>query len=156
MRNKERKKKEDGETGSFLKHQKTMKTFVYVYNTALLVLGISKEDFKNLCKLSRVVFGVHCNRGFYKFPGRSLLWTTTVIHDNGPYGKKFKNWLIMVCELHAQWLFRSCGWRNWFKSEVWAIGMCGIYVTGFGKTNHLHTFIVLRNINLNKLIYSNI
>ena len=45
-RNKEeRKKEEDGETGSFLKHQKTMKTFVYVYNTTLLVLGISKEDF---------------------------------------------------------------------------------------------------------------
>ena len=40
------------------------------YNTALLVLGISKEDFKgfwNLCKLSRVVFN-RCNRGFYKFP----------------------------------------------------------------------------------------
>ena len=31
--------------GSFLKYQKAMKTFVYVYNTALLVLGISKEDF---------------------------------------------------------------------------------------------------------------
>ena len=45
-RNKEeRRRKEDGETGSFLKHQKTMKTFVYVYNTMLLVLGISKEDF---------------------------------------------------------------------------------------------------------------
>ena len=36
--------------GSFLKHQKTMKTFVYVYNTALLVLGISKEDFKGFLK----------------------------------------------------------------------------------------------------------
>ena len=33
-----------GETGSFLKHQKTMKTFVYVYNTMLL-LNISKEGF---------------------------------------------------------------------------------------------------------------
>ena len=42
-RKKER-KKEDGETGSFLKHQKNMKTFVYVYNTMLLVLGISKKD----------------------------------------------------------------------------------------------------------------
>ena len=31
---------------SFLKNQKTMKTFVYAYNTALLVLGISKEDLK--------------------------------------------------------------------------------------------------------------
>ena len=27
-----------------------MKTFVYVYNTALLVLGISKEDFKGFLK----------------------------------------------------------------------------------------------------------
>ena len=35
------------ETGSFLKHQKTMKMFVYVYNTALLVLGISNKDFKS-------------------------------------------------------------------------------------------------------------
>ena len=50
MRNKERKKKEDGETGSFLKHQKTMKTLAYVNNTALLVLGISKEDFKGFLK----------------------------------------------------------------------------------------------------------
>ena len=33
--------------GSFLKHQKTMKMFVY---TALLVLGISKEDFKGFLK----------------------------------------------------------------------------------------------------------
>ena len=40
-----RNKEEDGETGSFMKYQKTMKTFVYVYNTMLLVLGISKEDF---------------------------------------------------------------------------------------------------------------
>ena len=45
MRETKERKKEDGETGSFLKHQKTMKTFVYVYNTMLLVLGISKEDF---------------------------------------------------------------------------------------------------------------
>ena len=67
---------EDGETGSFLKHQKTMKTFVYVYNTMLLVLGIGKEDFTiflNPCKPSMMVFGVRCNRVFYKFPGRSLL-----------------------------------------------------------------------------------
>ena len=28
-----------------------------------------------------MVFDVHCNRVFYKFPGRSLLWTTTVVHD---------------------------------------------------------------------------
>ena len=72
----ERKKKEDGETGSFLKHQKTMKTFVYVYNTMLLVLGISKEDFTvflNPYKPSIMVIGVRCNRVFYKFPGRSLL-----------------------------------------------------------------------------------
>ena len=56
--------------GSFLK-QKTTKTFVYVYNTALLVLGISKKDLKsfwNPCKLSRVVFSVRCNRGFTNFP----------------------------------------------------------------------------------------
>ena len=53
-----------------------MKTFAYVYYTALLVLGISKEDFKGFLKplkASRVVFNVRCNRGFYKFPGRSLL-----------------------------------------------------------------------------------
>ena len=62
-----------------------MKTFVYVYNTVLLFLGISKEDitgfFLNLCRLSRVVFGVRCDMGFYKFPGQSLLSTTTVVHD---------------------------------------------------------------------------
>ena len=29
---------------------KIMKMFVYVYNTALLVLGISKEDFKGFLK----------------------------------------------------------------------------------------------------------
>ena len=42
---KKERKKEDGEMGSFLKHHKTMKMFVYVYNIMLLVLGISKEDF---------------------------------------------------------------------------------------------------------------
>ena len=55
---------------------KTMKTFVYVYNTTLLVLGISKEGFTGLltlCKLSRVVFDMPCNRVFYKISGRSLL-----------------------------------------------------------------------------------
>ena len=55
---------------------KTMKTFVYVYNTRLLVLGISKEDFTVFltpCKPSRMVFGIHCNRLFYKFTGRTLL-----------------------------------------------------------------------------------
>ena len=36
--------------GQFLKCQKTMKTFVYVYNTMLLVLSISKEDFKGFLK----------------------------------------------------------------------------------------------------------
>ena len=30
--------------------QKTMKTFIYVYNTALLMLVISKEDFKGFLK----------------------------------------------------------------------------------------------------------
>ena len=37
-----KKKEDDGETGSFLNHQKTMKTFVYVYNTMLLVIS---KDF---------------------------------------------------------------------------------------------------------------
>ena len=37
--------------GSFLKYQKTMKTFAYVYNTAFVALGISKEDFKGFLKL---------------------------------------------------------------------------------------------------------
>ena len=48
----------------FPKHQKTMKTFVYVYYAMLLVLGISKEDitrFFNPCKPSRMVFGMRCN-----------------------------------------------------------------------------------------------
>ena len=37
--------------GQFFEAPKTMKTFVYVYNTALLlVLGISKEDFKGFLK----------------------------------------------------------------------------------------------------------
>ena len=37
---KKERKKEDGEMGSFLKHQNSMKMFIM-----LLVLGISKEDF---------------------------------------------------------------------------------------------------------------
>ena len=36
--------------GQFFETPKIMKTFVYVYNTALLVLGISKEDFKGFLK----------------------------------------------------------------------------------------------------------
>ena len=28
-----------------------------------------------------MAFDVRCNRVFYKFPGWSLLWTTTVVHD---------------------------------------------------------------------------
>ena len=36
--------------GQFFEEPKTMKTFVYVYNTALLVLGINKEDFKGFLK----------------------------------------------------------------------------------------------------------
>ena len=73
-RNKEG-KKEDGETGSFLKHQQTMKTFVYVYNAMLSVLNISKEDFTFFKPLQAFydVFGVCCNTVFYKYPGRSLL-----------------------------------------------------------------------------------
>ena len=67
--------------GSFLKHQKTMKMFVHVYNTMLLVLGINFTVFLNHCKPSMMIFGVRCNRVFFKFPGRSLLWTTTVVHD---------------------------------------------------------------------------
>ena len=68
------------EKQAVFKHQKTMKMFVYVYNTVLLVLGISKEVLNTLCKFSRVVFGVRCNSVlvvfgvrcnsvFYKFPG---------------------------------------------------------------------------------------
>ena len=41
--NKERKKMEKRAVFEALK---TMKAFVYAYNTKLLVLGISKEDFK--------------------------------------------------------------------------------------------------------------
>ena len=56
-RNKERKKEEeDGEMGRFLKHQKTMKMFVYVYNTMLLVLGISNKDFTVLFKLLQAFY----------------------------------------------------------------------------------------------------
>ena len=83
-RNKEE-EEERGRNGQFLKYQKTMKTFVYVYNTMLLVLGINKEDFTvflNPRKPSMMVFSMRCNRVFYKFPGRSLLWTTIVVHDS--------------------------------------------------------------------------
>ena len=45
--------------GSVLRHQKTMRMFVYVYNNELLVLGISNKDFTG--------FIVCCNRVFYKF-----------------------------------------------------------------------------------------
>ena len=61
-----------------------MKMFIDVYNTALLVLGISKEDFKGFLKPLQVFwggFGVRYNREFYKFSGRSLLWTTIVGHN---------------------------------------------------------------------------
>ena len=57
--------------GSFLKHQKPWKR-LFMCDTVLLVLGISKEDFAgffNPCKPCRVVFGICCNRMFYKFPG---------------------------------------------------------------------------------------
>ena len=37
-----------------------------------------------------MVFSVRCNRVFYKFPGRFLLWTTTVVHDN--------SWLYSRCK----------------------------------------------------------
>ena len=61
-----RKKKMEGELGIF-EAPKTMKTLVHVYNTILLVLGISKEDFKVF--KNKTLFSVHCNRVFYKFPG---------------------------------------------------------------------------------------
>ena len=58
-----------------------MKTFVYVYSTALLILGISKKDFagfSTLCKLSRVVFGsivIQCFTNFLVNPYyEPLLW----------------------------------------------------------------------------------
>ena len=46
MRNKEERQKERRRwrNGKFFEAPKTMKTFVYVYNTMLLVLGISKEN----------------------------------------------------------------------------------------------------------------
>ena len=46
---------------------KAPKNHENVYNTMLLVLGISKEDFAvsfNPCEPSMMVFGVHCNRVF--------------------------------------------------------------------------------------------
>ena len=79
MRNKKEGKR--WRNGQFFEAPKSMKMFLYVYITAL---GISKEDFTvflNPCNPSRMVFGVHCNRVFYKFPGWSLLWTTTVVYD---------------------------------------------------------------------------
>ena len=47
-----------------------MYNYMSLYNTALLVLDISKEDFEDFltCKPFRMVFGVGCNRVFYKFP----------------------------------------------------------------------------------------
>ena len=87
---------------------KAMKAFVYVYNTILLVLGITKENF-NPWKPSRMVFSMHYNRVFYKFPGRSLLWTTTVVHDYET------NPIIFLCISKFPSIQHSCMFLNAYK-----------------------------------------
>ena len=58
-RNKKERKKEDGEMGSFLKHQ-NHENVVYLYNTMLLVLCISKEDLQFFKPLQAFYDGFQC------------------------------------------------------------------------------------------------
>jgi len=63
--------------GQFYKSLKVEKTIAYVFNNVLLNWSIIKEGLRGILSS---VFSVCYIREFCKFPGWSLLWTTTVVH----------------------------------------------------------------------------
>jgi len=67
--------------GSFCKSLKIKKTIAYVFNNILLNWSIIKGGLRGFLT-SKAVIGVCYIRVFCKFPGWSLLWTTTMVHDS--------------------------------------------------------------------------